>query len=184
MKPIPTQTSLIFFDIIINNADLKDGHIAADLGCGSSLVFLYQLSKNVGKKGLIYAVDILESALKAIEKEVKHHSLSGISPLRANLDNKGGTPLPDKSLNRAFLINTLHQSSDSLTMLKEAHRLLDNEGRLLLVDWEDIDHPLGPHKNRRISKRDAEDIVTLAGFKPIKAFKAGPHHYGFVLIKK
>jgi len=183
MKPIGVSTSLISFDTVIAKADLSDGQLVADLGCGNSLFFLYALSTIVGKNGKVLGIDILPNIIQTIEREIEHHAVSGVNVSLGNLDKHYGVSIADKSLDRAFLINTLHQSGDSITMLTESARMLKPKALLIIVDWNHKPSPLGPHGDRRISLDSVKESAEVAGLKHIESFKAGDYHYGAIFEK-
>lgn len=183
MKPIGASTSLISFDTIIAKADLKEGQLAADFGCGNSLFFLYALSTIVGKDGKVLGVDILPNIIQTIEREIDHHGVTGVTVSLGNLDKHYGVSIADKALDRAFLINTLHQSGDTVTMLTESARMLKPKAKLIIVDWNHKTSPLGPHGDRRISLDSVKDSAEVAGLKYIESFKAGDYHYGAIFEK-
>lgn len=184
MSVLPTKTSLISIDLILDKAGIELGQKAADLGCGRSLFFLYALSSLVGKDGEIFGVDILPEAIDSISRDIKHHHLQSIKILKGDLEKTNGIPLPSHLVDAAFLINTLHQATDSLAMLREARRLLKTKGKLIVVDWETIASPLGPDRIHRIAKDDLMERLELCDLKALDHFVAGPYHYGIVITKR
>jgi ubiquinone/menaquinone biosynthesis C-methylase UbiE len=184
MKHLPTKSSLLAFDLILEQAEIKAGNIAADFGCGNSLFFLYALLTLVGEKGTVYAIDVLPQIIDTIKREIRHHNLNGIIPLQANLDQAKGLELSAKLLDKIFIISTLHQSSNSLGMISEAARVLKDDGAIVIVDWHtDSVHPLGPHHSRRLSEQAVIEAAETLGLSLYKQFKAGPYHYGLIFKK-
>lgn len=183
MPILPTKTSLISIDLILEKGEVNEGDSVADLGCGRSIFFLYSLASLVGITGKVYGIDILPEALDSVSHDVTHHRLSMIKVIRANLEKPHGVSLSDDSISSAFLINTLSQSTDSLAMLREAKRLLKPGGRLIVVDWTTADSPFGPDQTRRISAAHVNDLIELCELKTLDHFDAGPYHYGIVITK-
>ena len=68
-------------------------------------------------------------------------------------------------------------------MLTEAHRLLKEGGRLLLVEWAASSGPLGPAPSMRVNKEEIENLAAAVGFKKIKEFPASSSHYGLIFEK-
>jgi len=181
MRPIGSKTSLISFDTILSKAELSAGHVLADLGCGNTVFFLDLLARLVGKNGKVFGIDIQPEIIDTVQRELKHHSIEGVTPLLGNLDQVNGTTLENGSLDRAFLINTIHQSADIISMLQEAKRLLKDTGLLIIVDWELKPNPVGPHLDRRVSKEAIEEAAQICKFEIKKSFKPGSYHYGLIL---
>ncbi len=181
MKHIPTTSSLLAFDEILKKANMQEGHSAADLGCGNSLFFLYGLSNLVGDKGKVFAVDLIPSIIDQLQREIKHHNLSSINPVHGNLDLLNGVKIENDTMDRSFLINTLHQSADTLTMLSEAKRLTKQDGTIIVIDWlSSSTHPLGPSPERRLSKEIILDTAKLLQLELADEFKPGPFHFGLI----
>ncbi|HRH32904.1 MAG TPA: class I SAM-dependent methyltransferase [bacterium] len=181
MKAIPTKTSLLLFDTIFEKSNLKEGYHVADLGCGKSLSFLYSLANIVGKDGKIYGVDILPDVMESLERDVAHHRLNNITPLRGDIE--AGLRLENESIQAVFLINTLNQASSTIAMLKEAYRLLKPDGRLIIVDWLPNPSPFGPLLSQRLSNEEIVDSLSFINLKIIEQFKPGLYHYGIVAGK-
>lgn len=183
MPILPTKTSLISIDLILEKGLVFEGAHVADLGCGRSIFFLYALSSLTGKTGKVFGIDILPEALDSAARDIKHHQLTAIEILKGNLEKNHGVPLTDNSIDSAFLINTLSQSADSLAMLREASRLLKPGGRLVIVDWEKSKSPFGPEMVHRLSGEQIVEILPLASLSKLDDFEAGPYHYGIVATK-
>jgi len=49
---------------------VKNGHVVADLGCGSGY-YTFPLAELVGPEGKVYAVDLGNKAIKALEKKIE-----------------------------------------------------------------------------------------------------------------
>lgn len=183
MKPIPTKTILFSFDTILEKSDLRQGQIVADFGCGKSLFFLYALLALVGKEGRVYGIDVLPEVVETIIREVQYHNLPGIVPVLGNLDNSRGVQIPDKQIDRGFIINTLHQSSDILSMLSESSRIIKTGGLLIIIDWENSESPIGPHKNRKIDHEAIKEAAEMTNLELLDHFKPGAYHYGLIFRK-
>ena len=185
MKHITIKSSLLTFDNILEKAQLRAGHFVADLGCGNNLSFLYNISQKIGEKGLIYAIDLIPSIIDQLKRELAYHDLNGVVPIQGNLDEQNGIELKDHSVDISFLLNTLHQSSDTLTMLSEAHRITKSNGKILIIDWDESDnHGLGPHISRRLKKNAVIESAHLLQLELLEDFKPGPYHFGLIFIKK
>ncbi len=180
MNTLPTKTSLISIDLILEQAKVSSAIEVADLGCGRSTFFLYALSKLVGKNGIVNAVDILPEVIESLRRDIAHHNIQGIKVITADIENQQ-LPLPEASQKAVFLINTLSQSSDSLGMLTHATRLVSEGGRLIIVDWNDSASPIGPSQDRRIPLNSIIEMLSLLGHTKLDQFEAGPYHYGITV---
>jgi len=183
MKSLPHQTSLFSFETTLSKAGLSHDHTVADFGSGKSMNFLYALRSALGKKGHIFAIDILPEVIEHIEREIKHHDIEGLTLLQANIEAKNGVPLSEAALDRIFIINTLHQISDTIALFNEAKRLLKETGQIIVVDWALTPSPLGPNSSRRLSAKSVIETALFGGLTLKAQFLPGPYHYGLVFSK-
>ncbi|OGF24221.1 hypothetical protein A3H66_02205 [Candidatus Falkowbacteria bacterium RIFCSPLOWO2_02_FULL_45_21] len=174
---------LIDANLILNKAQVGDKVKVADLGCGSSGHFVFPAVKLVGKKGVVYAVDILRTALETISKRARVENLANIKTIWTNLEIFGATKIETGSLDVALLINTLHQSHKRMEILRESARLLKKNGRLVIVEWKNIAAPFGPPSEEKVNKELVDNWVKKLGLRPEEEFAAGQYHYGLIYVK-
>ena len=143
---------------MLGEVGVAEGMTVADLGCGSHGFFVFQASKMIGDKGVVFAVDIQKSVLEAIDSKIRLDNVSNVKTVRANLEIVGTarTAIPDSSLDRDFLI----------------------------VEWKKTAAPLGPSVDRRVLQEVARQCAEAAGLILEKNFDAGLYHYGMVFVKK
>lgn len=174
---------MINANLILGEARIEEKLKVADLGCGSSGHFVFPAAKRVGKKGLVYAVDILRTTLETINKRARLENLANIKTVWTNLEIFGATRIEAGSLDVAMLINTLHQSRKRLEILRESVRLLKKNGRLVVVEWKNVAAPFGPPLELRVSKEFVDNGAKKFGLKPESEFGAGQYHYGLIYVK-
>jgi len=175
--------TLIDVNLLFSKAQVEEKMKVADLGCGSSGHFVFPGAKLVGKKGVMYAVDILRTALETISKRARSENLANIKTIWSNLEIFGATKIEAGSLDVGLLINTLYQSHKRAEILRESIRLLKKNGKLVIVEWKNIAAPFGPPAEERVKKDLLENAVKKLGLKPEDEFEAGPYHYGLIYIK-
>ena len=175
----------VLFDIagILNKISIEERQKVAELGCGNFGFFTFPLARLVGRNGKVYAVDILKSSLTEIKTRALKENLPQIIPIWSNLEIYKGTAIEAGGLDAALLINILHQSDKRADILREAFRMLKTGGKLLIVDWNNNDSPLGPAPDRRLKLDALKAAVTRLGFDIKEEFAAGPYHYGLLLKK-
>ena len=161
---------------ILNSLPLKEDMVACDFGCGSG-GWAIPLSK-ILKKGMVYAVDILEEAISAFDSKVSAYQLFNIKPILGDIEK--GVKFKDEYVDFVLLTNMLFQVDDREAAINEAKRILKPGGIILIVDWNK--DAIGD-KTGRISKEEAEDLLQGKGFKTEKEFSAGNFHWGLLLRK-
>lgn len=156
---------------------LAAGMQVADLGCGAGY-FSVVLGQMVGDTGRVYAVDIQQSALDSVARRARQMGLGNIELIRANLEKAGATRLPNASLSMVLLATVLFQSDKKEGILKEAKRILQKGGFLVIIDW-DPQASIGAG-SYKISKQDAITLAGQTGFGFQKEFPVDAYHYGLL----
>jgi len=177
------KTALLNIEAILNKLSVGANQRVAELGCGNFGFFVWPLARLVGRGGLVYAVDILKPTLDEIKREATKDNLPQVKTVWSNLEIFKATAVENNSLDGALLVNTLHQSDKKIEILREAIRLLKRGGKLLIVDWTDIDSPLGPEPAKRVKVEALRAAAPKIGLELKEEFRAGPYHYGLILIK-
>lgn len=172
------------FQKLLERVGIKQNMVVGDLGCGGNGYFVIQTAKMVGKDGIVYAIDILKSALKSIEGKARLEKLYNIKTIWSNLEIYGATKIKDKELDVVLLSNILHQSKDPFAIFKEVIRMLKKDGKILVVEWEETNALLGPKVEDRISKKKIKKIAEQNNLEEEEEFKAGDYHYGIIFKKR
>mgnify|MGYP003395830617 CR=1 FL=1 len=183
MTGIIGGNALIDAGSLLDKVGLEEKMRVADLGCGSSGHFVFPAALLVGKNGIIYAVDILRTALETITKRARAENLANIKTIWSNLEIFGATKIEAGSLDIALLINTLYQSHKRAEILRESIRLIKKNGRLVIVEWKNIATPFGPPAEERVKKELVDNAARKLGLKPETEFEAGQYHYGLIYTK-
>lgn len=161
---------------IINKLDLKPDMVVADFGCGAG-GWAIPIAK-ILKKGKVYAIDILEEPLSALEGRAQLAGLLNIERILTDVEN--GVKIQDENLDLVLMTNLLFEVNDIKKVLGEGKRLLKNGGRILIVDWKK-EYLIGPQK--RVEKEKVKEIAKDLGLKIIEEFEAGKYHWGLILEK-
>ncbi|MBI5229836.1 MAG: class I SAM-dependent methyltransferase [Candidatus Magasanikbacteria bacterium] len=176
-------TTLIDPQLIFNKARVEEGQTVAELGCGHVGHYVFSLARMIGKNGMLYAVDIQKKILDNISARARVEQLSHIETVWSDLEIYGAARVPAESLHHAFLINTLFQTTQHITVLREAYRLLRHGGHLTVVEWLPSGVPFGPSIERRVRPDALENQANQAGFKTFARFSAGQYHYVLIFEK-
>lgn len=167
---------------ILKQINVAPGSTVADFGCGSGF-FSLAFAEAVGETGKINSFDILPSALESVESKAKLQGLNNIFTQRANLEKNGGSKLSDNSMDWVVVKDMLFQNKNKDIILGEAYRVLKAGGKMLLVEWNDEDMPIGPERDIRISEQELKRLAESQGFKMEKELDSGGFHFGAVFQK-
>lgn len=162
--------------------DLEKGDHVADFGAGHGY-FALALAKAVGAKGKVYAIDVQKSVLDVVRSKAAKEHLANIEPLLADLEHPRGLPIKSDFMDFALLSNVLFQCEDKMFLLKEAYKILRTGGRIAVIEWDSSSTPLGPPLGMRVTKERLKEACLKIGFKFLREFPAGSHHYGIILKK-
>ncbi len=134
--PSSTAGGVGFLDpqTIVAVLGITKGMKIADLGSGSG-DFTIILAKMVGEDGVVSAVDVMEDKLESVRAKAQFAGVNNIQTIRANLEVLGSTGLSDNSQDLVLLANVLFQSNDKLGILTESSRVLNENGKLVIVEW-------------------------------------------------
>jgi ubiquinone/menaquinone biosynthesis C-methylase UbiE len=162
---------------ILRTLGLESGMSMADVGCGPGF-FSLPAADLVGNAGRVYAIDMEETMLWALQERLLQKNVQRVLPV---LSREDLIPLSSGSVDRALLVNVLHELDGEAT-LSEVWRLLRGDGRFGVVDWKKEPTEHGPPLEHRISASEAQAFLAKNGFvgEPVDV---GPYHYGLLLSK-
>ncbi len=176
-------SALLDINFILSKIKVSENMKVADLGCGASGHFVFPLARMIGKRGRVYAVDILKTILETINKRVKQENLENVETVWSNLEIFNATKIESGSLDLALLVNTLYQSHKRAEILREAVRMLKKGGHLLVAEWKNTASPLGPPVEERVKADPLKSGAGKLGLKVEDEFEAGEYHYGILFVK-
>jgi len=182
MADLQKGNELIKADVF-TKIGLEENMHVGDMGCGNLAFYALGAAKLVGKNGLVYAIDILKSALNAVETKVRQDGIDNIKTVWSNLEAVGATNVPASSLDAAFIHNVLFQAGSHENFLKETFRLLKSGGKLMIIDWKKTGAPFGPPVADRPDPEVVKAMAEKNGFKTLEEFEAGPYHFGLIFAK-
>ena len=172
------------FDLknIISQFGLVEGMRAADLGSGSGY-FTIEMAKAVGDRGVITAVDILESALEMVRVKAGSADIKNIHLMRSNLEVLGSTFLAENSQDFILIKNVFFQNDQKIGIIREAKRILKFGGKMVTIDWEKGTGGLGPPDEYRTSKEEIFNLASQENLVYEKDIVVDVYHFGMMFRK-
>lgn len=177
----PSQKGFLDPKETVQTFDIQEAEQIADFGCGSGYLTI-PIAKIIEKEGMVYAIDILEGPLEHVKSRAKLENLRNIQTVRANLETLGSTKISDNSIDTVLMSNILFQSAKPADILKEAHRILKPEGRVMIIEWQQDKTPIQLGKHYK-TKEELRTLVEQNNFTLQKEFEPGPTHYGLIFQK-
>jgi arsenite methyltransferase len=165
----PTRIASLKIDETIGKLQLKPGDVVADIGAGSG-VFEAPLAAAVtsgATRGKVYAVDIDQGLLDAIEKKKEEFHVSNVLTVLGKFTDPN---LPARDVDLAFIHDVLHHIEDRAEYLKNLAGYLKPSGRIAVIEFVP---DKGGHRNQpelQVTKEQAAAWAAAAGLKPVQEF--------------
>ncbi|MCH8049352.1 methyltransferase domain-containing protein [Patescibacteria group bacterium] len=174
-------TDLLNIGKILEDVDVWPGMHVADFGVGRTGAVTISAARIVGEEGEVYAVDIMPDVLKSVCNQCAFQGLTNVHPVWGDFERPGGVRLPAESLHFVFCVNNFWCMGHPEAMVKEARRLLSDEGKLLVIDWKkDIVHPIAPPTDRLMNLREAKRFLKDVGATSLEEVPVNDTHWGLL----
>lgn len=164
---------------ILKELELRKEMTAVDFGCGAG-GWVIPLAKKL-KKGKVYALDVQEEALSALEGQAKLEEVFNIETILCNLEKPEGLKMRNDSVDLILMTNLLFQIENKKEIFSQAGRILKKGGEVLVIDWKE-ESPFGP-QGIRVLAEEVKGLAEDVGLKLKNEFDAGDYHYGLVFTK-
>lgn len=154
---------------IVKQLKLSPGDRIADIGSGTGL-FVEPFSNAVGKKGWVYALDIVPKFVERVGKMSDILNLGNVTPVLCGQDD---VRLAPGSIDVAFICDVYHHFEYPAASLASLHKAMVPGGKLVVIDFERI-----PGKSRdwtlnhvRAGKETFRKEIEQAGFEFVEEVK-------------
>jgi len=165
---------------LVRALGLRRGQTVAEIGAGSGYL-VRRLARAVGPRGRVYAVDAEPRMLPILLGRLHRAGIGNVTPVLGRDDDP---LLPDGACDLVLVVNTYHHFPGGPRYLRRLARLLRAGGRLVNVDFDRRETPVGPPLERRIARetflRDAE----RAGLRLVRDVTFLPYQYCVVLRRR
>ena len=89
--------------------------------------------------------------------------------------------LPSGVCHRALIVNAFHHFEDGPALLRHLNRALIRRGRVVNIDWDARETPVGPPVERRVEAAAFLRDARRAGLTRLRTRRLLPHQYFLVL---
>jgi ubiquinone/menaquinone biosynthesis C-methylase UbiE len=117
-------------DEIVAALKLQPGETVADIGAGSGYL-ISRLSRAVGSRGTVYAQEIQQEFLPALERRAE-----SLGNVRVILGTAEDPRLPEHSVDCFVLLTVYHEVQKPVAFLKTLHRYARPGARLAIIDFD------------------------------------------------
>ncbi len=115
---------------VMDILEIKEGKSVADIGAGGGW-FTVIAARRVGERGKVFAVDINEESKTFIDNRAKKENLTNIETIISKTDDP---LLPKNSVDAVLLLNTYHEISEPIILLKNLRKSLRKNALVGIID--------------------------------------------------
>jgi ubiquinone/menaquinone biosynthesis C-methylase UbiE len=158
---------------VVAALQLRAGMCVADLGAGTGY-FLPYLSKAVGSRGCVLALEPEPNLVVHIRAEAEKAGWDNVTPILVSFDDPR---LPDASVDLVLIVDTFHHLDNRRTYLRRLRRVLEPGGRVAIVDWFKRPLPEGPPPDHKLARDQVVQEMGAAGYELSEELKILPYQY-------
>jgi ubiquinone/menaquinone biosynthesis C-methylase UbiE len=162
---------------LVRALGLRQGQTVAEIGAGSGYL-VRRLARAVGPRGRVYAVDVEPRMLTVLIERLGRGGLANVTPVLGRDDDP---LLPPRSCDLVLVVNTYHHFPGGPRYLRRLRGLLRPGGRLVNVDFQRWETPVGPPVERRIARETFLRHARRAGLRLVREVMFLPYQYCLIL---
>lgn len=163
---------------VLREFGIREGMVVLDVGTGPGFYLPY-LSKLVGERGKVYAVDVQEEMVKRAREKVEKEGLRNVEVLKSQ-ENR--VPLPDNSVDFVFMAFTFHELENPKEFVEELKRLAKPLAYLGIVDWKKEERDKGPPPEEVLSEWEIGLILDDSGVRVGRVVEIGRYCFGVYAV--
>ena len=162
-----SSSKFLSSDEILNEFNFKGNEVFLDAGCGDGYISVKAVEEYL-PDGEVYAVDIHDESIEALNDYIKENNLENLSTIVADF-TKGVSDVKDESVDVILMLNVFHGFTDDnqSEVIDELSRLIKDDGKIAIMDFKPIDMPIGPPTEIRISPSELEEIFNRHNLKKV-----------------
>ncbi len=166
--------------LMVDSLKLKNGEAVADIGAGTGYVSR-KLSKKIGEKGTVYAVEIQQEMLDILTNKAVQAGVHNIRPVLGTITD---TKLPPSSVDTILLVDVYHEFDHPFEMTQSMCRALKPGGRIVFVEYrgEDPEVPIKPVHKMTVAQLRKEMAAQPLEWK--ETIEVLPRQHIAVFVKK
>jgi len=166
-------------DEVVRALALAPGSAVADVGAGTGY-FSGRLARAVGDEGRVFATDVQDEMIRALEERVAREGLRNVSVLRAGFDDP---TLPPGCCDLVLLANVYKEIAERPAYLRRLTPALREGGRVAIIDFRPDAPGAGPPREARLPEAQVIAELGEAGFVLAERHDFLPRQY-FLLFAR
>jgi len=165
-------------DTVLGLLDLSGDETVVDYGAGTG-AYTIPLARAL-PRGFVVAVDMHAELLERLEQKLDDEIRTRVLVVQTSVNR---VPQPDGAADAVLAVNLLHEIFDEPPALLEIARLLGHGGRFVVVDWAQMERPVGPPAEHVLTVTQALTLIEGMGLQTAAVHEPGelfPYHYAIV----
>jgi ubiquinone/menaquinone biosynthesis C-methylase UbiE len=163
-------------DEVIRALGVAPGWSVADVGAGTGY-FTMRLAAAVGAGGRVYATDVQDPMIRALEERVEREQLRNVTVVRAGFDDPS---LPAGCCDLVLLASVYKEISERPAYMRRLAGALRDGGRVAIVDFRPDAEGPGPPREARLPEAQVVEELAEAGFALAERHDFLPRQYFLV----
>ncbi|QTM99239.1 methyltransferase domain-containing protein [Sediminibacillus dalangtanensis] len=154
----PEREEWVPIDQVIELLNLQGNEKVIDLGAGNGYLTIPIAEKTDDR---VVAVDVQQEMLEQLADRAVDQGLENIDRMPSGIDYLN---FPDNSFQRGVAAFVFYEVNELEQALQEIHRVISEDGRLLIIEWEKSNHEEGPPLDVRLPKEALQEKLENFGF--------------------
>jgi ubiquinone/menaquinone biosynthesis C-methylase UbiE len=153
---------------VVELLKLDGAETVVDYGAGTG-IYTVAVAEAV-PNGKVFAVEALPQLVELLREKITPE-LEGRLCVCETGDNV--VPVDDDTADRVVMVDVLHHLYDQPDALEEVVRVLKPGGRFVVIDWGDVERPVGPPCGHVLGLQAVRDIIAGMGLELVEAHEPG-----------
>jgi FkbM family methyltransferase len=166
-------------EAVLDALDIPEGAVAADVGAGSGY-FAERLADRVGPAGLVYATDVQDEMIEALERRVAERGLDNVRVVHAAF---GDPTLPEGCCDLVFFSSVYKEIDDRVAYMKKVARVLRPGARVAIIEFRPGARGVGTPPADRLAPEEVTQELAAAGFALLATHDFLPREYMLVFAE-
>ncbi|NNL86734.1 MAG: methyltransferase domain-containing protein [Myxococcales bacterium] len=147
-------------EAVLDALDISEGAIVADVGAGGGY-FAERVAARVGPAGRVYATDVQDEMIEALERRVRERRLDNVRVVRAAFDDP---TLPAACCDLVFFSHVYKEIDNRVDYMKRVARVLRPGARIAILEFRPGAPGAGPPPGERLTPETVSRELADAGF--------------------
>ena len=160
-------------DRLVAALGLAPGDVACDVGAGPGYLAL-RMARAVGPGGVVFAIDVEPRMLEVLGRRAGE---AGLDNLRTIQSRGPRGALPPRPCRVILVVNAFHHFPGGAAYLRRLAGRLAPGGRIVNVDFQRRELPVGPPPADKVARRDFVAQARAAGLEVIRERRFLPYQY-------